>query len=142
MSLSTLVVTLITEGTLSEVEHHVYKCECSSRILKRTSLRHHLKSKLHLENVKKNILLQICGEHINLIPREEDQKTISERTFKSHNYYQYIKAAQLIGRQVRDYRAVTVFPSVSTVQIYDEIRDELLKQADRIMRMNKAYNLP
>jgi len=49
MSLSTLVATLITEGTLSEVEHHVYKCECSSsRTLKRTSLRRHLKSKRHL----------------------------------------------------------------------------------------------
>ena len=102
----------------------------------------HYKSKKHSENVKKNILLQICGEHINLLPREEDQKTISERTLKSHNYYQYIKAAQLIGRHVRDYRAVTVFPSVPTVQVYSEIDDELLRQADRIMRMNEAYNLP
>ena len=93
----------------------------------------HYKTKKHSECVNKNILIRVIGENVSLIPPDEDAKTVDPRTFKSNNYHQYINASIKMGRECRDYRSISIFPSGNIVKMYDDIHDELLRQADRLM---------
>lgn len=47
MSLSQLIDSLREEGLLVETLSSMYKCKCSQRVIKRQSVRKHLKSKRH-----------------------------------------------------------------------------------------------
>jgi len=96
----------------------------------------HYKTKQHREMMKLNNLLQIVGE-LDILPIEEDEKTVNPKTGKTHNYHQYIEAAIAVGREDRQYRSTAIFPVVGTVSLYEEINDELIRQADRIMRRSE-----
>ena len=114
-------------------------CEiCYMDYTTKAQLRAHYKTKTHRDVQKSNIMFKIIGEHVQLIPTEDDEKTIND-IYKSHNYYEYIKVAQLVSRDMITLRSRSIFPI--DISIYEEIDEEFLRQADRIQRANRNLTI-
>lgn len=100
------------------------------------NIKRHFKTKKHLEASKMNALLQVVGEHVNLITSNEDRETIDPSSKKSHNYHEFIKASQTVSREGIRRRTMAFSVPTEYVELCHQVQDELLRQADRIMYMN------